>query len=86
MTSEAKRITLEALLDEIIDMRGIIENVDVTLAKYGCHDVEIKETIGRGEPLFVKCTKCGKSALNAGDGLCVGCRTLQNVRSIVGIR
>jgi hypothetical protein len=86
MISEAKRITLEALLDEIIDLRGIIEHVDATFAKYGCHDVDVKETIGRGEPLFVICRKCRREAINTGTGYCVKCNTSEIARSIVGIR
>jgi hypothetical protein len=67
-------------------IRECEEEADKVLAKYGMHDVDVKETVGRGEPLFVTCIKCGTSALNAGDRLCVGCRTLQQIKEIAGFK
>jgi len=64
-------ISLERLLDEIIN--PIEETVDRTLEKYGCHDVDVRETVGKGEPLFVICRICTKSALNTGTGKCLDC-------------
>lgn len=84
MISERIQWQLKDLLDEIID--PIIENVDKTLEKYGCHDVDVRETVGGSEPLFFTCRRCKKSALNTGDGFCVGCRTRNAACQIVGLR
>lgn len=66
-----KSYTIRQLIENLFFEETFID--DKVMLKYGMHDVDVRETVGKGEPLFVTCRQCHKSALNTGTGKCLKC-------------